>query len=227
VTYAQGEYDKYSTAVDAGEKAYQETILPMSSEKEDLIAESEMITEIMKLIQDMTNKADVTTKAQQMAKLALISSKINRIINDKKLPASLHAQALKMTQITSSLEDVSASTIAEAMEILQGMKDAIEARLLAIDAAIKEADDNLAADKANKLKYQIDIVTLSNTADKEKSNANTADLEREQLAGVYKVKQTAYADQADDYDEDMAQFSAEIAGVTQIVAVIQTLVDAC
>jgi hypothetical protein len=59
------------------------------------------------------------------------------------------------------------------MEILQGMKDAIEARLLAIDAAIKEADDNLAADKANKLKYQIDIVTLSNTADKEKSNANT------------------------------------------------------
>ena len=70
-------------------------------------------------------------------------------------------------------QDVSASTIAEAMEILQGMKDAIEARLLAIDAAIKEADDNLAADKANKLKYQIDIVTLSNTADKEKSNANT------------------------------------------------------
>jgi uncharacterized protein (UPF0147 family) len=206
-------------------QAYQDTIVPMSSEREDLVSESEMITEIMKLIQDMTNKA--ATKAQQMAKLAQISSKINRIINDKKLPASLRAQALKMTQITSSLEEVSASTIAEAMEILQGMKDAIEARLLAIDAAIKEADDNLAADKANKLKYQIDIVTLSNTADKEKSNANTADLEREQLAGVYKVKQTAYADQADDYDDDMAQFSAEIAGVTQIVAVIQTLVDAC
>jgi hypothetical protein len=83
-------------------QAYQDTIVPMSSEREDLVSESEMITEIMKLIQDMTNKA--ATKAQQMAKLAQISSKINRIINDKKLPASLRAQALKMTQITSSLE---------------------------------------------------------------------------------------------------------------------------
>jgi len=225
VTYAQGEYDKYSTAVDAGEKAYSETIAPMVTEKADLLSESEMITEVMALIQGMTSPA--ATKAQKMAKLAQISAKINRIVNDKKLPASLRAQALKMTKITTSLADVSASTIAEAMQILQGMKDAIEARILAIDSAVTEADQNLAADKANKLKYQIDIVTLSDTSDRENSNANTADLDRERLAGVYKVKENAYSDQADDYADDMAQFEAEITGVAQIVAVIQSLVDAC
>jgi len=106
-------------------------------------------------------------------------------------------------------------------------RDSTRARISAIDAATTEADANLAADKASKLKWQVDVVELSNTADSERSSANTADLARQNLAGIYRVKENAYEDQAESYDEDMAQFSEEITGVTQIVAVIQTLLDAC
>ena len=73
----------------------------------------------------------------------------------------------------------------------------------------------------------MDVVELSNTADSERSSANTADLARQNLAGIYRVKENAYEDQAESYYEDIAQFSEEITGVTQIVAVIQTLLDAC
>ena len=73
----------------------------------------------------------------------------------------------------------------------------------------------------------MDVVELSNTADEEKSNANTADLARQNLAGIYQVKQNSYADQADTYEEDISQFTTEITGVNQIVSVIQTLVDSC
>ena len=46
-------------------------------------------------------------------------------------------------------------------------------------------------------------------------------------AGIYRVKENAYEDQKDSYDEDMAQFTEEISGVSAIIAVIQTLLDAC
>jgi hypothetical protein len=225
VTYAQGEFDKYSTAVTAGEAAYAETIAPMAAEKTDLQEQENMIGEIMELINGMA--APASTKAQKQAKLAQISSKIKKLAADKKMPASLQAQAKKMTKITTSLTSLSASTVADAMQILEDMKSAITARISAIDAATTEADANLAADKASKLKWQVDVVELSNTADSERSSANTADLARQSLAGIYRVKENAYEDQAESYDEDMAQFSEEITGVTQIVAVIQTLLDAC
>ena len=71
------------------------------------------------------------------------------------------------------------------------------------------------------------MVNLSNTADEEEAAANTADLARQQLSGVNKVKESAYVDQADSYDSDIAQYTEEITGVNQIVSVIQTLVDSC
>ena len=68
---------------------------------------------------------------------------------------------------------------------------------------------------------------LSNKKDEETAAANTADLHRNQLDGLYKVNEAAYDDQADDYESDIEQFTTEIAGVNQIVGVIQQLVDAC
>ena len=127
----------------------------------------------------------------------------------------------------SSHLSVSAATIANAMEILNEMADEITARVTAIDAATSEADKNLAADKAKKLKWQEDVVNLSNTADEEEAAANTADLARQQLSGINKVKEAAYVDQADTYESDISQYTTEIAGVSQIVTVIQTLVDSC
>lgn len=51
--YAQGEFDKYDTAVTAGEASYAETIAPMAAEKEDLVMQQSMIEEIVKLISEM------------------------------------------------------------------------------------------------------------------------------------------------------------------------------
>merc|ERR1712205_219719 len=42
VEYAQGQFDKYDTAVTAGEASYAETIAPMAEEKEDLTKQQEM-----------------------------------------------------------------------------------------------------------------------------------------------------------------------------------------
>jgi len=225
VTYAQGEFDKYSTAVAAGEKSYAETIAPMESEKADLVAQQAMIGQIVELISGMAQPT--ATKAVKAAKLAQIKAKAMELAKDKKMPATMQQQALKIKKLTTSLQEVSAATIADAMQILDDMASEITARVSAIDAATQAADANLAADKASKLKWQVDVVELSNTADEEKSNANTADLARQNLAGIYQVKQNSYADQADTYEEDISQFTTEITGVNQIVSVIQTLVDSC
>ena len=112
-------------------------------------------------------------------------------------------------------------------QILNDMSEEITTRVSAIDTATTAADQNLAADKAEKLKWQVDVVNLSNEADKETAAANAADLVREQLAGVNSVKEAAYNDQADNYEDDMAQYAEEIEGVNQIVDVIQQLVDSC
>ena len=87
------------------------------------------------------------------------------------------------------------------------MSEEITTRVSAIDTATTAADQNLAADKAEKLKWQVDVVNLSNEADKETA--------------------AAYNDQADNYEDDMAQYAEEIEGVNQIVDVIQQLVDSC
>ena len=98
-----------------------------------------------------------------------------------------------------------------------------------VDEAVEDGavPTQVHADKAEKLKWQGDVVNLSNEADKETAAANAADLVREQLAGVNSVKEAAYNDQADNYEDDMAQYAEEIEGVNQIVDVIQQLVDSC
>jgi uncharacterized protein (UPF0147 family) len=225
VEYAQGEFDKYRTAVEAGEASYASTIAPMATEKADLEMQQDMIAEIVKLITGMAQPS--ATKATRAANLAQIEAKVSELSADKKMPKAMQQQALKIKKMTTALEEVSAATIANAMEILNEMADEITARVTAIDAATAEADKNLADDKAKKLKWQEDVVNLSNTADEEEAAANTADLARQQLSGVNKVKESAYVDQADSYDSDIAQYTEEITGVNQIVSVIQTLVDSC
>merc|ERR1712216_710814 len=211
VEYAQGQFDKYDTAVTAGEASYAETIAPMAEEKEDLTKQQEMIAEIVKLISGMAQPT--ATKAIKASNLAQINAKVAELSADKKMPAAL--------------QEVSAETIANAMSILNEMSEEITARVEAIDKATQEADQNLANDKALKLKWQVDVVDLSNKKDEETAAANTADLHRNQLDGLYKVKEAAYDDQADDYESDIEQFTTEIAGVNQIVGVIQQLVEAC
>merc|ERR1719263_2238341 len=211
VEYAQGQFDKYDTAVTAGEASYAETIAPMAEEKEDLTKQQEMIAEIVKLISGMAQPT--ATKAIKASNLAQINAKVAELSADKKMPTAL--------------QEVSAETIANAMSILNEMSEEITARVEAIDKATQEADQNLANDKALKLKWQVDVVDLSNKKDEETAAANTADLHRNQLDGLYKVKEAAYDDQADDYESDIEQFTTEIAGVNQIVGVIQQLVEAC
>jgi len=225
VTYAQGKFDEYSTAVTAGEASYAETIAPMAAEKEDLVKQQEMIAQIVELIQGMAQPS--AAKSVKAANLAQIKAKVAELSTDKKMPASMKKQALKIKEMTSKLQSVSAETIADAMAILNDMSEEITTRVSAIDTATTAADQNLAADKAEKLKWQVDVVNLSNEADKETAAANAADLVREQLAGVNSVKEAAYNDQADNYEDDMAQYAEEIEGVNQIVDVIQQLVDSC
>merc|ERR1719504_605073 len=61
VEYAQGEFDKYDTAVTAGEASYAETIAPMETEKEDLVMQQLMIEEIVQLISEMAQPAATKT----------------------------------------------------------------------------------------------------------------------------------------------------------------------
>merc|ERR1712205_211362 len=225
VEYAQGQFDKYDTAVTAGEASYAETIAPMAEEKEDLTKQQEMIAEIVKLISGMAQPT--ATKAIKDSNLAQINAKVAELSADKKMPVSMQKQALKIKKMTTVLQEVSAETIANAMSILNEMSEEITARVEAIDKATQEADQNLANDKALKLKWQVDVVDLSNKKDEETAAANTADLHRNQLDGLYQVKEAAYDDQADDYESDIEQFTTEIAGVNQIVGVIQQLVEAC
>jgi hypothetical protein len=225
VVYAEGEFDKYRSAVEAGEASYSEIIAPMAAEKADLLEEQSMIAQIVELISGMAQPA--ATKAMKAQNLAQINAKVTKLANDKKMPATMQQQALKIKKMTTSLEEVSASTIADAMQILDDMAEEITTRVTAIDSATLAADNNLAADKAAKLKWEVDVVTLSNTKDDEESKANMATLTRNDLAGKYTVSEGAYNDQADTYESDHAQFTEEIAGVNQIVAVIQTLVDSC
>jgi hypothetical protein len=70
VTYAQGKFDEYSTAVTAGEASYAETIAPMAAEKEDLIKQQEMIAQIVELIQGMAQpSAAKSVKAANLAQV--------------------------------------------------------------------------------------------------------------------------------------------------------------
>jgi len=167
------------------------------------------------------------TKATRASSLAQIKAKVSKLVSDKKMPATVKAQALKMQKMTTALQEVSAATIANAMQILDDMSTEITDRVAAIDKSTAQADANIAKDKASKLEWEVKVVELANTADAEASTANTADLQRNKLEGISDVKAAAFADQADNYHEDVAQFTEEITGVGSIVKVIQTLVDNC
>merc|ERR1712216_92669 len=91
VEYAQGQFDKYDTAVTAGEASYAETIAPMAEEKEDLTKQQEMIAEIVKLISGMAQPT--ATKAIKASNLAQINAKVAELSADKKMPVSMHAGA--------------------------------------------------------------------------------------------------------------------------------------
>lgn len=225
LTFAQGELDKYTTAVSAGKTSYAETIAPMTTEKADLELQQTMIGQIVTLISGMAQPT--ATKATRASSLAQIKAKVSKLVSDDKMPATVKAQALKMKKMTTALQEVSAATIANAMQILDDMSTEITDRVAAIDKSTAQADANIAKDKASKLKWEVDVVELANTADAEASTANTADLQRNKLEGISDVKAAAFADQADNYHEDVDQFTEEIAGVGSIVTVIQTLVDNC
>ena len=98
VEYAQGEFDKYRTAVDAGEASYASTIAPMAAEKADLEMQQDMIAEIVKLITGMAQPS--ATKAVRAANLAQIEAKVSELSADKKMPKAMQQQALKIKKMT-------------------------------------------------------------------------------------------------------------------------------
>ena len=58
------------------------------------------------------------TKAIKASNLAQINAKVAELSADKKMPASMQKQALKIKKMTTALQEVSAETIANAMSIL-------------------------------------------------------------------------------------------------------------
>lgn len=103
VEYAQGEFDKYRTAVEAGEASYASTIAPMAAEKADLETQQDMIAEIVKLITGMAQPT--ATKATRAANLAQIEAKVAELSTDKKMPKAMQQQALKIKKMTTALEE--------------------------------------------------------------------------------------------------------------------------
>jgi len=235
--YAKGMYDKYASAKEAGLAEHNEAIVPLNAEKEELTMAIPIIQMVQKMVDDIiaerlsqaaAAKGGVqqlhmaSVSAEQREKLASLA---DRIVVPKK-DTALRAMAVSMKTML-DLPSGEHLDIHMMQKLPNKIIASMEARLEEIAETTKKMNADLAEDKALHDEWQTKLVDLSEEADKTSNTMNTADLQRQQLAGIHEVKEAAYLEYHVGFVEEAAELAQQSGAIKTIGAKIDAAVAQC
>jgi len=232
--YARGKYSEFKKAVEVGEEDYEKNIAPTLEEKKGLVVQEEMITSLTEIVTKMkSSEAEATPAKLDAAKAKLAAIKAQNP-NLGKLAGEVDAILGKMSSGAAKeggtrrlLESDFEATVKQALLILAEMKTEVTTRIGEIDAAVAKSAAELKANRESLMEWEVKVVDLSNTADKATADMNAADLERQKLAGVYKVKDAAYVDGHAGLEGDLASFKTQMEALQTVIDKVKELLTKC
>lgn len=217
VKYASDKYEKWSEAVAATQTRYDSLSADFAKEKVAIDQEKATLTSIISLLSQLSPKdaEDAATLKVITAKVALLQkiatqAKQQNLISlvDQKLQPAHLEKLVATNEITS---------------LIQGMVAELDQRLATSSAGLASAAEELAAHKEKLLKYQQDVVDLSNAADKARNEAIQANIERETLAGTKVSSEEDYAAESASYGLTYAPVEQEYIIIKTVVAKVEAI----
>eukprot|EP00282_Hemiselmis_andersenii_P032024 CAMPEP_0169459582 /NCGR_PEP_ID=MMETSP1042-20121227/18029_1 /TAXON_ID=464988 /ORGANISM="Hemiselmis andersenii, Strain CCMP1180" /LENGTH=436 /DNA_ID=CAMNT_0009572013 /DNA_START=14 /DNA_END=1324 /DNA_ORIENTATION=+ len=216
--FAREQYEKYAATVKDTKARVTKMEASYPGEKADLMAERGLIVEVMRLlgIMDAVPLSDESKAAggvavpaespapaaaadaekkvvgkPSKADLAVVKAKVSELA--KKAIKVGGKQVAEVQKLTSSLASFAETN--EVKTILLDMIKEIDTRLKVLDSAYAKAQEELKGHEAALVKYETQLVDLSNAADKATQEADRLGLTRQSLAADKKSSGEAYVDE--------------------------------
>ncbi len=225
-TFAKGQYDLFSSAVEAGQTEWDTTVPGLQAESAELTAQLPILQQVKELVQNMASSAAAKGKVQLLKQLPELKKLANAVVpprfsKDKQM-------AKKVLALRTSLaETATGSTVSGMITILDEIVTTMTARITQISTTISTMQTNLDANKAQETHWQTSLVTLSDDKDKAENAMTTADLQRQQLDGEHIVKEEAYNDYHAGFVDEAAKFARQLKAIKTIGAKINDAIGTC
>ena len=136
---------------------------------------------------------------------------------------------MEVAQLKSMLSDESTGYIDKhmVMKLPGKIIDSMSARLEEIAATESKLAADVAADKAKFEHWEKELVTVSDAKDEALNAMNSADLDRQQLAGKHAVAEEAYMNYHEGYEVEASKLTDQLTAVTAIAAKIDAIIAEC
>lgn len=222
--FARSEYEKWDATV----KATKERLAAMNAkypkEKADIVLERELIKTIMRLIGIMDDQPlDEAGKAAggyMAAKKADAQAlkELQAKVAELKLQAA-KGGAIQLRQVNILQQKLASFAESDAVkDLLMGMLKDLQTREDIIDKSLADTQDQLKEHEKQLIKYEQEVVDLSNAADKAKQMADAKDLQRHKLDGD-KINS------AEEYDNEHAAYQIVAPPAERSIFIIQVIMD--
>ena len=239
--YAKGKYDEWAAAKDSSQSEYDTQIVSLTEEKKELAETIPIIEMIEKMVQDMLKEmAGAAAKAKGTQKLSMQQLKLSMMPATKvgqlvKLAESVETRqtsktvSMEVAQLKSMLSDESTGYIDKhmVMKLPGKIIASMSARLEEIAATESKLAADVAADKAKFEHWEKELVTVSDAKDEALNAMNSADLDRQQLAGKHAVAEEAYMNYHEGYEVEASKLTDQLTAVTAIAAKIDAIIAEC
>jgi len=211
--YAQQQYEKYDTAYKTAKETKDRSNAQNVEELAGLQSERDLILQIMQMI-GVLQSANATAPAALTAKVNALQS---LAVQAKTLRVQQMARRLR-TQLDQFTES------GEVAQILKQMIQDIEDRMRILNNLNAQTADTADSLQTKLIEWQTKLVDLSDAADKAKAASESAELQRERLAGQKKVAEATATNEKAAYKLTISPYLKEI-HVIQIVK--QKILDHC
>ena len=225
-TYAKGQYDLFSSAVEAGQSEWDTTVPGLNSESAELTAQLPILQQVKELVENMASSSAAKGKVQRLKQLPLLKKLANAVVpprfsKDKQM-------AKKVLALRTSLaETATGSTVSGMVTILDEIVSTMTSRIAEIATTITTMQTALDTNKASETQWETSLVTLSDDKDKAENAMNTADLQRQELNGEHIVKEEAYNDYHAGFVDEAAKFARQLKALKTIGAKIDDAIGTC
>jgi hypothetical protein len=233
--YAKGEYDKYASAKSAGQAEYDQTIAPLNEEKDELTKTIPILEMIDKMVQEiLAEQVAAAGKAKGVQQLALKSvpkaklSALRELVNKVVVPHDFKQAAKDVAAMRVMLQEEGAHLDKHMVLKIPGkIIGSMQKRLEEIEETRSKMDADLAEDDRLFKEWETKLVDMSDAKDAAHNAAQTADLIREEKAGINEVKEASYVNYNAGYVVEEENLSRQKGAIAAISAKLQEAIAQC
>ena len=223
--FARSEYEKWSATVKRTKERIEKMEKDYPVEKAGIASERELIKTILRLLGimddqplDAASAAAGGFVAANKARSAQTLKTLKAKVAELKLEAS-KGGAIQLRQVNILQSKLASFAESDAVkDLLMGMLKDLETRESVIDKALEDTKAELTSHEDKLIKYEQEVVDLSNAADKAKQRADAKDLQRQNLDGN-KINTD------ETYNNEHAEFQIISPPAERSIFIIQVIMD--